>query len=153
MGVTMTVGELCNREVNVTTSNATLQEAAELMRQYHVGDLVVVEEVDGNRLPRGIVTDRDIVIEVIAKGLALEAVTVGDIMSFELVSVAEQDGIFETIKRMRTHGVRRAPVVDDAGTLVGILAVDDILDLLAEVQVDLMRLILREQKREQETRP
>ena len=153
MGVMMTVGELCNREVAITTADSTLQAAAELMRQYHVGDLIVVEEVGGKRLPRGIVTDRDIVIEVVAKGLALDAVTVGDIMSFELVSAGEQSDVFETIKRMRTHGVRRTPVVDEAGALTGILAVDDIIDLLAEVQVDLMRLILRERKREQETRP
>ena len=149
----MTVGELCNREVAVTTPDTGLQAVAELMRQHHVGDLVVVEEVGGKRIPRGIVTDRDIVIEVVAKGLALDAVTVGDIMSFELLSVAEESDVLETIKLMRAKGVRRTPVVDGTGALAGILAVDDILDLLAEVQTDLVRLVLREQRREQETRP
>jgi CBS domain-containing protein len=149
----MTVGELCNREVAVATEDTSLQAAADLMRQHHVGNLIVVEEVGAKRVPRGIVTDRDIVIEVVAKGLALDAVTVGDIMSFELLSVTEESDVLETIKLMRAKGVRRTPVVDGSGALTGILAVDDIIELLAEVQVDLMRLVLREQEREQETRP
>jgi CBS domain-containing protein len=118
------------------------------MREHHVGDVVVVDEKDGVRKPVGIVTDRDIVIEIIAKELDLEQVAVGDIMSFDLVTARESDGIYETIQLMRAKGVRRLPVVNAKGALVGILAVDDIIGLLSEEMVELAKLISREQAME-----
>jgi CBS domain-containing protein len=123
------------------------------MRTHHVGDLVVIEEQNGRRIPVGIVTDRDIVIEVLAKNINLDAVVIGDVMSFDLVTVQEEDDVFDTIERMRTKGVRRVPVVDSQGGLVGILAVDDLIDLVAELLWDVSGLIAQEQKRERRARP
>lgn len=148
----MSVGEYCNRSVVVISREASIQEAAELMRKHHVGDLVVVEERADRKRPVGLVTDRDIVVELIAKGVDLDSVIVGDIMSFELLSAGEDDDLLFTIKRMRAKGVRRIPVLDRGGALIGILALDDVIDLLAEMLVDVARIIVREQKREQETR-
>lgn len=144
----MPIGELCSREVVFTTKNDSIREAARLMREHHVGDVVVVDEKDGVRIPVGIVTDRDIVIEIIAKELDLEQVAVGDIMSFDLVTARESDGVYETIQLMRAKGVRRLPVVNAEGALVGILAVDDIIGLLSEEMVELAKLISREQAME-----
>lgn len=148
----MSVGEICNREVVFVQRDAGILEAAQLMRQYHVGDLVVVDAKQDGRRPVGIVTDRDLVIEVIAEGVDMSKVAVEDVMSFELVTAREEDDILDTMKRMRAKGVRRIPVVGKDGALVGILSVDDLLELLAEEITDLAKIITREQVREKERR-
>ena len=144
----MTIGKVCNREVVFIHAQASVPEAARLMREYHVGDLVVTKEKTGKRVPVGIVTDRDIVLEVIAEGVSMDDVSVGDIMSDNLVTARESDGLLETVKVMRAKGIRRLPVVNDDHELVGILSVDDLIDLFSEQIVDLARLIAREQSRE-----
>ncbi len=148
----MAIGEICNREVVIVTREAPVSEAARLMRQYHVGDLVVVDELSGRRRPVGIVTDRDIVIEVVAMEVAPESLRVGDIMSAELATVRETEGVFETIRYMRDKGIRRLPVVDRDGWLQGIVTLDDLLILLAEEMGEMAQLIVREMRREQASR-
>ncbi len=148
----MPISEFCNREVVFATRKTSIPEAAQLMREYHVGDLVVVDEIGGTRVPVGIVTDRDIIIEIIAKSLALEEFSVGDIMGPQLVSVRESEGVFETIRLMRAHGIRRIPVINQAGGLEGIVSADDILDLLAEEMAELAKVAPREQACEAKTR-
>ncbi len=149
----MAIGEICNREVVVVTRQTPVIEAARLMRQHHVGDVVVVMEEGGLRTPVGIVTDRDIVVEVVAAGLDPDALTVGEIMTPELATVQENAGVFEAIRYMRDKGVRRLPVVDGNADLIGILALDDLLDLLAEELGALARLIARERNKEAKLRP
>lgn len=148
----MAIGEVCNRDVVVVKKDESALDAALLMRRFHVGDLVVIEEEGGQRIPVGIVTDRDIVIEAVAEDVNSKDLTVGDIMSADLVTVNEDEDIVDTVKMMRANGIRRVPVVDGSGVLVGIVTVDDLIELLAEVLDDLTKLISREQKREQETR-
>jgi len=148
----MAIGEICNREVVIVAREAPVIAAARLMRQYHVGDLVVVDELAGLRRPVGIVTDRDIVIEVVAMEVDPETLRVGDIMSAELATVRETEGVYETIRYMRDKGIRRLPVVDRDGWLQGIVTLDDLLVLLAEEMGELARLIGREMDREQASR-
>ena len=148
----MPIGEFCNREVVYATRETSIPEAAQLMRQYHVGDLVVVDETEGKRVPVGIVTDRDIVIEIISQSLDLNEFNVGDIMSPQLVSVQEKEGVFEAIRLMRAKGIRRIPVVNQDGELEGIVSADDILDLLAEEMAELAKVAPREQEREAKTK-
>jgi len=148
----MPIGELCIRQVVVASPSTSVLEAAKLMRQFHVGDIVVTDEIKGKRVPVGIVTDRDIVIEVLAQGLDATGLSVGDIMIGDLIAVRENEGIFQTIQLMRAKGARRAPVVNNEGTLVGIVSVDDMVELLAEELGELAKLISREQKREAEIR-
>lgn len=148
----MTVSTICNRDVVVIQKHATILEAAQVMREFHVGDLIVVEERAGKRIPVGIVTDRDIVLEVIAEEVDMSDVDVGDIMSEDLVTAEEKDDLIDTIKLMRAKGIRRVPVVDDANALVGILAVDDLIELFAEQIGDLSKIIVREQTREKAKR-
>jgi predicted transcriptional regulator len=145
----MNVAELCTREVIIVEQDATVLEAAKLMRQYHVGDLVVTEKRQGASFPIGILTDRDIVIELIAGEVDFDDVTVGDVMSYELLTVSEEEAIADTIKLMRDRGVRRVVVVNKQGSLEGIVAVDDLIDLLAEQMKDIVSLISCEQKKEQ----
>lgn len=145
----MSVGEYCNREVVITEKHTEIQEAARLMRNYHVGDLVVVEpRGDGENVPVGIVTDRDLVVEVLAQALDSSSVTVADIMSQNPITAQEQDNLWDTLNRMRAQGVRRLPVVNGAGGLVGILTADDVLALIAEGLADLVKLVQRELKQE-----
>jgi len=148
----MRVGEVCNREVVVIGREEPLLEAAKLMRSQHVGTVVVADEQDGNPIPVGILTDRDMVIALIAEEVPLNAVSVGDVMSPELIIARESDGLFETVEHMRDRGVRRLPVVAENGSLVGILAVDDVLDLLAEQLTALVKLVACERRREEQRR-
>ena len=148
----MPIGEVCNRDVVVVKKEDSMFEAAKLMRQYHVGDVVVVEETEGKAVPIGILTDRDIVIEVIAENVPLDSVLVEDVMSRELVTARESCGIWDSIKTMHTKGVRRIIVVNDAGGLEGILSIDDLIEFLADELSDLAKALTREQDKEKEIR-
>jgi CBS domain-containing protein len=149
----MTIGEICTRETVITTRETTVAAAAQLMRQHHVGTLVVVDQVNGGkRVPVGIVTDRDAVVEVMATGLDPNTITVGDIMEQELVTARESEGVLETMQIMRYKGVRRLPIVGKAGELIGIVSIDDLLEVLAEEFSELAKIFAREQTRETTTR-
>lgn len=149
----MSVGVVCNREVVIVDRGESIHDAARLMRKHHVGDVVVVEGKDGHKRPVGILTDRDIVIELIAAGVDLDALTISDAMSFDLFTLNENDDLIDSIERMQKQGVRRAPVVGDRGALVGILAVDDVIDLLARQLSAVANLIGRERSSERRRRP
>lgn len=127
----MPINECCNIGVVCCEADTPLPMVSELMRKHHVGDVVVVENRDGERIPLGIVTDRDIVIETIALQLDVQVFTAGDIMAGPLVTVREDQGFVETLRVMRDHKIRRLPVVTQAGTLFGIVTADDIINLLA----------------------
>jgi len=144
----MAVGEICNRDVVIAEKALSVVEAAQLMRKHHVGDLIVVDDKGGRRLPVGIVTDRDIVVEVVAAGVNPDALKVGDIMGPEVATVRDSEGLFGALRYMRDKGVRRMPVVDGTGVLVGILTLDDLLSLLAEEMTELAKLVSHERQRE-----
>ncbi|CAG0937944.1 Hypoxic response protein 1 [Gallionellaceae bacterium] len=148
----MPVSEICNREVIIVQGNNTVLDAAKLMRQHHVGDVLVVENRNGVQVPVGIVTDRDLVIETLAPELDSNAITVSDIMVPGLATVKEGTGIFEAIQYMRANGVRRMPVVDESGGLAGIITLDDLLELLSEELLALTKLVKHEQKKEMGSR-
>lgn len=149
----MSIGEICTREVVVTSATTRVDTAAELMRRHHVGDLIVVQESGGKQIPLGIVTDRDIVVEVVAAALDPKVLTVGEIMGEELVTGQEDDGILDTLQIMRTKGVRRLPILAEDGGLLGIVTVDDLIEVFAEELTDLARVISRGRAREAKVRP
>ena len=148
----MNAGELCNREVVFAYRDTRLVEAARLMREHHVGSLVVVVDRLSERVPVGILTDRDIVVAVVAKELDPRTLTVGDVMTSELLTVREQDGIPDALRLMREKGVRRVPVLTHSGALAGILTIDDLLELMAEELGAFARTIDRERVRETRAR-
>jgi len=149
----MRVGEICNREVVVIEEERSVTEAAVVMREYHVGDVVIVRTEYGRQTPVGILTDRDIALGIVANGTDPDSVSVGDAMSFNLTTVAEDDDLMHVIEVMRENGIRRVPVIDSNEALVGILTVDDVLDLLSEILIDLAHLVDRQKRRETKTRP
>lgn len=145
----MQLGEACNREVIIIADNSSVIEAAKLMRDYHVGSIVVTKKDEGITKPIGIITDRDLVIDVIAKDMSPEKVTVSGIMNSKLITGKDTDQLWNSLRTMRTHGIRRMPVIDSNGSLVGIITADDILELFSEELLDLTRLIALEQKKEE----
>jgi CBS domain-containing protein len=148
----MPIGEVCIRDVVVASRETTAREAARLMAENHVGNLVVVEDIGGRRVPVGIITDRDIVRNVVANALDASVFTLGDLMARDLVTVREDQGVFECMQQMRINGIRRMPVLDMKGGLVGIISLDDLIQLLAEEMSELAKVIIREQARETLTR-
>jgi signal-transduction protein with cAMP-binding, CBS, and nucleotidyltransferase domain len=130
----------------------SIPDAARLMRDKHVGSLIITDTNAGRVVPVGILTDRDIVIEVISRDISLNEVTVGDIMTYALLKVTEDESIFDIAQRMRARGVRRVPVISRLGELIGIIAADDILELLSEELSLLSRITTREAEQEKTKR-
>jgi CBS domain-containing protein len=149
----MTVGEVCKRSVVIAAKNETIVEAANHMRASHVGDLVVVEDRQGRRVPIGVITDRDIVVGAVAPNSShIESLLVGDLMTSEVVTARETEPIEAALKKMEEHGIRRLPVVDGNGDLVGIVTLDDALQVLTEQQIGLVKIVAEEQRHERHFR-
>jgi len=130
MSKQLTAGDICKRKVIVGYRQTTLVAAAQMMREDHVGAVVVVDEENGSRRVCGLVTDRDIVMSVVATGLHPEPLYLEDIMSDKLVTVGEADSLTDLMRAMRDHGVRRLPVVGANDELMGIVTMDDALRIL-----------------------
>lgn len=141
----MTIKEIFIREVAVANDSNTIVEAALFMRKAHVGSLVVV---NAQKVPVGIVTDRDIVLSVVAAGLKPDGLKITEVMTPNPTVVNEDASIWDTIQLMRSHGIRRMPVVNEKGELAGIISADDMLDLLSNQLHALIELIGQEQIRE-----
>jgi len=134
----MTVGEMCTQAVIIARPEWSVIEAAQCMAEYDVGALVVVEEEDGEMFPIGLVTDRDLVVDVLAKEInPWSEMTVESIMTCELVSAHSEEDLSAAINRMQREEVRRLPVVNDEGILQGILSYDDIVEWLSEQMLSL----------------
>lgn len=126
----MPISECCKRDVVCCDPELSLPDTAALMRKHHVGDVLVIQSDAEMRIPIGIVTDRDIVMEIMALQLDATLFTAGDIMTAPLVTVKENAGFVETLRLMRSNGIRRMPVVTESGTLYGIVTADDIVKAL-----------------------
>jgi CBS domain-containing protein len=148
----MRIGGIATLEAVHCKRETSVLEAALLMRKHHVGDLVIVDEINGELMPVGILTDRDIVVSLVAEGLDSKSIEAGDIMSAELLAASEDADVHETIERMRVKGVRRMPVIDGSGRLLGIVSVDDLMQFLAEEMTELSRISLRQQSIEKQIR-
>jgi CBS domain-containing protein len=120
------LGKICTKPVVTASAQMTVEQAARAMRSRNVGALVVV---NAGR-PVGMLTDRDVAVEVVAKGMDPDMVRVGDVMHKKPVTIREDLGIFDAAKVFARTGVRRLPVVTKAGVLVGVIAVDDLIMLL-----------------------
>jgi signal-transduction protein with cAMP-binding, CBS, and nucleotidyltransferase domain len=148
----MRVGDFCIRDVVQCTRDASALELSQLMRESHVGDVVVVDQPNGKKIAVGIVTDRDLVIEVMARERDPALVTAKDLMGGELVTVGEGNDVYETAELMRDRGVRRTPVVDDQGGLLGIVTLDDLLRIISEQLALLTRVVARGRFQERQSR-
>jgi len=148
----MVVGELCTRAPVLIEAKADLVTAAQLMRTQHVGFLVVTQDGSEGDAPLGVLTDRDIVIEVVSKGVDPLQLTADDAMSRDPLVIAADARPEHALRQMRAFGVRRAPVVDASGRLAGVLSLDDLLDWLAGALADAAGIVRREQRLERQMR-
>jgi CBS domain-containing protein len=152
MSERLTTGEICTRNVTIAFRNTTLPMAARLMRENHVGCLIVVEETGSQRTVVGLLTDRDIVTAVVAPGVDPSTLNVGDVMTTTLVTAQEEDSLIDLMRSMRQKGVRRIPVVGKQHELIGVVTLDDVLDILSEELGLLVAAIETEGKRERQMR-
>lgn len=144
----MNIGQMCNPEVVTALASDPLSRAARQMCDEHVGMVVVVEERAGKRVPVGIVTDRDIVRVQLQRSTDLFCLGVGQAMSAEPLTLLESEPMEEAIDRLRRRGVRRAPVVDPGGGLVGVVSLDDLLTAVSQELSGLSRLADSQRSRE-----
>jgi CBS domain-containing protein len=150
----MKVGTICQRMVFTVQRSDEVTAAARVMRDKHVGYLVVLES-DPSGLPRpiGVLTDRDLVVALLASEVNPRAVSVGDIMTPNPITVSEAESMETALQKMREFGVRRLPVVNEAGNLAGVVATDDILRVIAGDTADIVGAVARERSVEGVRRP
>ena len=149
----MGIGAICTRSVVFTGRNDSIADAARLMREHHVGSIVVAERTAAGPKPVGVVTDRDIAVGAVAASLNCDKAPVESVMRTGVTCVRENDGVAHAVELMRSRGVRRLPVVDDRGVLIGLLAADDVVELLAEEMKGLAGMLAHEGHRERMERP
>ena len=123
----MLIKEICMGNVVVCDPQTSALQAASLMRHRHVGDVVVVDNPVSEGVPLGVVTDRDLVVEVLGNGLDPAKTNVGSLMRTPVVIARESEDTATVIERMRTHGVRRVPVIAGEGEIIGIVILNDLL--------------------------
>ena len=129
----LTARDVCTRIVSVAYPELSVEEAARVMREQQVGALVVVEERNAaDRQVVGMLTDRDIVTQVVAAQKNPQAVRVADVMSRNVVTAREDDTVLELLAAMQRKGVRRIPIVGGGDRLVGVAAIDDVLPVVAD---------------------
>jgi len=148
----MLLKDICTVDVVCCGAQTRVVEAARLMRERHVGDLVVVDDVEAGRSPLGVVTDRDLTVEVLGKGLDPGTTVVSAIMHKPVVVANESEDRTQVLERMRAHGVRRVPIVDKHGAVVGIITLDDLLRLVIADASSLLQVMDRGQSRERHSR-
>jgi CBS domain-containing protein len=122
------------------------------MRHKHVGDVVVVSDPERDRVPVGVVTDRDLTIEVLGNARDAAQTTLSDLMRSPVVVAKDSEDAGVVVERMRFHGVRRVPVVDERDTLVGIVTLDDLLRAILSDMQTLLASQTKAQRREQSSR-
>lgn len=142
----MNVGSVCTREVIVVRETESLHAATQLMHDKGVGSVVVCEEAADRRVPIGLITDRDVAMAALRSNAGLAAISTSQAMSRNLLVVREEEDVADALERMRAHAVRRAPVVTANRTLVGLVSIDDLLDVLAEQLSSIAHLIARQLK-------
>jgi len=125
----MTVLECCRMDVVTASPDAKVSEVAEMMSDANVGCVVITGD---NRCPVGIVTDRDIVVRVVAGGMDPGRTAIGEVMTRDPVVVEDGTGLFEAMQFIRDEGVRRLPIIDYDGRLAGIITLDDIIRLIGQ---------------------
>jgi len=143
----MGIGTICNREVVIVRASESLHAAAALMHTHGVGSIVVCEErQDSKPVPVGMLTDRDVVMALLQRGKPLGGLSIGQAMTRDPLLLNEDDEVDAAMERLRARGVRRAPVIGSDGALIGIVSLDDLLELIAE-ELDTVARLIRRQSR------
>jgi CBS domain-containing protein len=150
----MRAEEVCKVDVACVLRDTSLTEAARLMRERHVGCVVVLDApAPEHGRPIGMLTDRDIVVEIVAAGIDHRGITVGEIMTTPLITGEAGEDALAALRVMRLRGIRRLPLVDKDGFLVGIATLDDLLEIAGDAFYDIVGAISSERSLEGWRRP
>ena len=147
----MPIADLCQKNVVTVPTDASVKSAAQLMKYHHVGTVVIVD-ADQKEKPVGILTDRDIALSIVANSLSYD-IRVGDVMSTDLLTADESMGLTEAVELMEKRGVRRLVLVDAEQKLRGLIALDDLMQLLARELSSLGKVVERQINFEKTYRP
>lgn len=143
----MKVEDVFTRGTVHIPQSRNLQDAAIQMRDQHVGALIVTDGMLDDRLI-GIVTDRDIVLKAVAIGAVPTDTLVAEVMTSGVVSIGQDDELSDAMQAMFSHGVRRLAVTDGSGGVIGIVALDDVIEALGKDWALLTHILRSEQQRE-----
>lgn len=144
----MAVGTICTRQVVTVDRAIDVAAAARVMRDRQVGYLVVTDVASGSQKPVGVLTDRDIVIKVMASNIDAHSLKVSEVMTTEPLVAGYADDVGKTLHRMRALGVRRVPVINAQGGIAGVLSLDDAFDHLVTQMADVAGSIRNQQPTE-----
>lgn len=147
----MNIASICQRDVITVEADASLRQAATLMRDHHVGALVVIDGIERPSVA-GVVTDRDLAIEVLATDLDPDAMVVGQLVAGPPVAVPGSASLQDAVALMEQRGVRRLLVTGSGGGVIGLVSVDDVVDAMATGLGGLARALRSGIAREQEER-
>ncbi|MHB1869829.1 MAG: CBS domain-containing protein [Steroidobacteraceae bacterium] len=145
----MNIGQIASKQVVTVPLSASLEEVAEAMLQCGIGAIVVTESVNGHAKVAGIITDRDIVRARLGRSSALSALHVADVMSRTPLVLDAEDSIANAIRHLQARCVRRAPVVDRDGRLLGLISTDDLLGEVAGELSGLAQIVAKQSRRRQ----
>jgi CBS domain-containing protein len=149
----MILEKIANKNVVTVPENATMLEAAKAMRDHHVGSVIVVDQKAGRKIPLGIITDRDIVVSTSAFGIPPNSIYVKDVMSSTLVTAKKSDSLNHVLNLMKEHGVKRIPLTDSEGVLMGIVSTHELMAVLSDELSEVVKVTERQHQVENERRP
>ena len=127
----MNLADLCRRDILTLSAEASVRKAAEMMRTHHVGALALTDPADPTRVV-GVVTDRDLVIHLLAQDRLPQEQNIGAFSTVHLVRVPGTATVHEAVQAMNQHGVRRIFITEPNGRLMGLVSIDDLLATLAD---------------------
>jgi len=143
----MKVRELCTLNTQVIEKSETAQAAAQAMQEAKVGSLVVIDMLPNGDIPIGIITDRDIAMKVAVHDVRPSMLLVEDFVSDNLLTVKEKEDVYDVLGKMRQKSVRRVPIVDKEGFLIGIISIDDILNFMVGELKEMTDIMKKEPER------
>jgi CBS domain-containing protein len=137
----MLVGTLCSHRPVTVSMGAPISEAARMMRDRHVGAVIVTESHQGRPRVVGMITDRDIVRAQLERTADLSRLSAGEVMTRNPLVIGGDESVDGAIANLRARGVRRAPVVTPDGTLIGLISADDLLSHVAHKLIGLAEIV------------
>lgn len=148
----MFVGQYCDKKISTLTQDSSILDAAKVMRKNHVGEVIIVENKMGNTIPVGLITDRDIVVEILAMEIDIETINLGSVMCIELITVNYDSSLNKALEIMQHYGIRRAPVVGNDGGLIGIINIEAVIKVVSQDMAKILKLFNNERRIEKDLR-
>jgi len=144
----MKIGDICTRNPATVSTSATLAEVARLMKDRHIGTVIVTKAPLDRPVATGIITDRDIACAQLDRRSDLASLSAEEVMTRNPLEINAEDSLDKAIAKLRARGVRRAPVVSSSGALIGVISTDDLFAYVARELMLLARLVTLQPRQE-----